>query len=84
MYRLNANNGRFLEGYFEAAGAVTPSLRVGFWVMGSVLDLDGDGEVESMVIGSDNFVGVSGQQNVQDSSYYRSMTSFGVLTGLSF
>lgn len=84
LYRLNGNNGRFIEGEAEVMGALTPGTRLGFWVMGSSVELEGTGHITSTVDRSDNFVAVSGTADATDSRYFRTRFGFGLLAGVLF
>ena len=84
QYRLNGNNGRFIEAEAQVMGALTPNTRLGIWVNGSSVELEGTGHITATVLRSDDFVAVSGTADASDSRYYRSRFGFGLLVGVFF
>jgi len=84
LYRLDGSNGRFVEAQAEASGALTPSTRLGVWVIGSSVELEGTGRITATLERSDDFVAQPGTADVPDSRYYRNRFAFGLLFGVLF
>lgn len=82
-HRLDANNGKWIEGEFEAFLNITPAMKASLWTRGSWLSLEGTGQMELDILASTIISEARlqplepGDMDIQNASYTQSLWSFG-------